>query len=216
MNEEPTNIVEFFPPTEIPGFEQKVLGEEPKFHLAFPPHPRNRAVQDVCDKFEKLPLEEQVELSSLLEQFYADLYYAAGGGFQIPDINPKLSALDKNLRGLIHVMIPDKFKEWHFSRGWNDMDEEDRKALIRTRREQNEVALLYAHLPKEGATLQMKDGSSRLVPMHELNNMVDAGLLPKNPDANVPIRTPNVDASKPVIHMHQPIVTGTTPTIIKP
>jgi hypothetical protein len=149
----------------------------PQFQVHFPPIPWAKPLQDALAPWVKMAPATQEKTLKELELFYSDLFYSAGRG-NAPATPPKRVAALTTALGVIDVGIPKEWKAYWFNKGFLDRPEEERKKILDGIRKQREDALVYAHLPTEGAKLP--DG--RVVPIEELKNMVDQGLIAPNPE----------------------------------
>jgi NADPH-dependent 2,4-dienoyl-CoA reductase/sulfur reductase-like enzyme len=167
----------------------------PPFTFNFPPHPRPVHVQKVLDQFEMMPAEKKEELVEILEEFYAGLYYAAGGNMEAPPIPQALADLSPELRGIFQMTISPEFKKFHFGLGWNTLTDEEKAPILKAQRDKNITKGIYDHIPTGGA--MGPDGV--FYTAAQMQDMVDAGHLAPNPLAQVKPRLPNIDTSKNIL-----------------
>lgn len=185
----PENVVEF----------KAQEPKEPEFVLAIP-MPRPPHIQKIMDELELKPADEKSALMKDIENFYRDLYFAAASMKELAAVPESMQKLSPALLQIIHAFVPREFKKFHFDRGFRSLPEETQKEVLAEQRRVREEAMVYAHLPAEGATL----GDGTKVSVEQLKDMVDQGLLPPNPALGIKPRKPDVDATQKVLSIERP------------
>lgn len=163
--------------------KQEPTPQEPEFGLTFPPLPHSDHVAALVKEWSKIKPTRQKRLIERLQAFFSQVFFAGGAGVDQPPLPKALQQLGAPLLSFLHLCIDREWKEFHFQRGFASRPDDEQKRITEEIRKAKEEAQFYAHLPVDGAEIQMKDGTTRKFDLDTLKKMVDKGMLPPNPKA---------------------------------
>lgn len=173
---------------------------EPEFKLNIPPQPRPIYLEKILGEFESMSEDRKTKITKELGEFYKALFYAEGAGYELPEPPKSFMSLDPQLRSVLNAIIDREFLEHWFAEGFMERPLEERMAIYRKRREENEAAGKYLHLPEQA------EFEGKILNKEDLKKLVDDGIIAPN----------NPKASKPHIDLSKPVVTIDLPTIATP
>jgi len=169
--------------TENTNTETNQVPQEPAFDLTFPPLPHSDKIAELVKSWAAIKTHRQSKLITRLKEFFSEVFFAGGAGTDQPPLPKALQQLGAPLLSFLHLCINREWKEYHFQRGFASRPDDEQKRITEEIRKAKEAAEFYAHLPQDGAEIQMKDGMVRKFDLETLKKMVDKGMLPPNPKA---------------------------------